>query len=426
MIPDRYLVDKLIIEVGKVVFQHDYAPKDGGDRAGSRDSSSYSNIVLQTEPIVVWPSHRNLKVVATANPYVHLDRPKAVLLKISTGHLAVTNANLHIRPGTAGLRMYTAEATTMNDDYPIASRKQPGVLSFGSLPEGTTVDVVVPFQMDTEFKQISLRTELTYTTSSGEYVYGHSHNITVVLPLGVNVQDIFKASELYSKFSVSCATNVPLSVLHYDVESTEHFDAATHVKNNDSVLVFAKQPISMVYRITRRGDVSKVKDLATRLSMRIDYQCLDEEITSAAHACLVESLEASEYTRFEPLLSAHLMTTLQDKLPRHDLELIGLLREIGLAPFSEFRWETSLAALPDDDRAGVMGWLEQWHKVRMPLLSLFTKSADSCRLTRRLFSHLKDRLLPFGASLYLSMSLPCTSYTRHISVFSPITHRPCQ
>ena len=363
LFPDRYLVDRLLIQSDNVIFQHDFAPRNGGIRPESRDSASCRNVNIQTEPIVVWAPKRSLKITATARPDMHLEQPRAVVFTLASGDDPIDELKLHVKAATAGLRMYTSDAAVVNNDDKIIDKSQAGIVAFGPMAANSLLKVAIPFQMDTEFKQMLLRSEVTYVTAQGTFVCGDSHPISIILPLGVNVQDIFKSSELYSRFSVSCSTAVPLSVLSYTVNSTRDFEATTsggHSK--ERISVFSKQPMSMVYRIVRKKDAKTKGQLQTRLSMRIEYQCLDEEIIAAAQNCLVSSISGGELDKFRFLLSSHLLSMLREKLPAQDLELIGLLREIGLAPYSEFHWDKILGALSDQDRPHVVEWLDQWHK----------------------------------------------------------------
>ena len=261
------------------------------------------------------------------------------------------------------MRLQTADAQLIDGESSILDQSQPGMIAFSEISEKKKIKIMVPYKIDADVKVVVVRSEVRYKTPQGEFIYGDSHRISALLPLGVNVQDIFKHSALFSKFAISSATYVPLRVLNCHLDGTLDFKATTPSMDREGLYVFAKQPVSMVYRILQTGNTRDSRELQTRLSMLIDYQCLDEEIVTAIEASLVESLGNGEFSPFVNLLRSHLLQGLSSKLPTENLELIGLLREVNLAPYSEYSWDKVLFAVPEPTRSALVKWLEEWHKV---------------------------------------------------------------
>ena len=365
MVPDWYVVDKITMRAEKINLTHDLLPTDENKFfAGSRASMSSDGLSVIGSKILVWPSPVAFEVRVSLYANIHLEQPRSILCELQSGNNSISSGRLLVRAGSAGLRLHTANAELLSGDCRIADGSQPGLICFEQLQKNSVMKIRVPYQLDGETREISLRTEVTYTTAQGEFVYGDSHTLSVVLPLGVNVHDVFKQAALFSKFSISSSTSIPLRLLDCQLEGTEDFEATSPRMETIGLCIFAKQPISMVYKITRKGRGSRSAEvLQYRLSMQIRYLCLDEEILTTVRGRFSESLQKSEFTSFTRLLVPQLMAVLRERLSRQELEMVGLLREVSIGTVENFRWEQTLAALPSEIRSKLHSWLAQWHKV---------------------------------------------------------------
>lgn len=365
MIPDWYLVDKITVRAENVVLTHEFSPTDGYKFfAGSRTSFSSNGSSATGPRILVWPADRSFEVQVSLFAEIHLEQPRSILCELSSGRNVVSNGSLLVRAGSAGLRLHTANAELITEDGQISDVSQPGLICFGQIPENSVIKIRVPYRLDSEMKEISLRTEVTYTTSQGEFVSGDSHTLSVILPLGVNVHDVFKQGALFSKFSISSSTSIPLRLMDCQIEGTEDFEATSPRMETTGLCMFARQPISMVYKITRKEKGSRAGTaLQNKLSLQIRYLCLDEEVLATVRGHFFESLQRSEFSSLCRLLMPSLLAILRAKLSAQDLEMVGLLREVRVGTFEYFRWEQSLAALPLEVRPRLKSWLTQWHKV---------------------------------------------------------------
>lgn len=365
LVPDWYLVDKITMQAGNVIFTHDLLPTDGNKFfAGSRASMSSDGLSATGPRILVWPSPRSFEVRVSLYSDIHLEQPRSILCELSSGRNAISNGRLLIRAGSAGLRLHTANAELTSEDGRISDGSQPGLICFEQIPENSAIKIRVPYRLDSEMRDISLRTEVTYTTVRGEFVYGDSHTLSVILPLGVNVHDVFKQGALFSKFSISSSTSIPLRLFDCHLEGTDDFEATSPRMESTGLCIFAKQPISMVYKITRKEPESRTREaLQNKLSMQIKYLCLDEEILATVRGRFSESLQSSEFSSLVRLLMPQLMAVLRARLSRQELEMMGLLREVSIGTFENFRWEQILTALPLEMRPRLQSWLKEWHKV---------------------------------------------------------------
>jgi hypothetical protein len=392
-VPDWYMVDKLIMQAENIIFTHDFLVGEGTKLfAGSRASMSSDGLSAMGSRILVWPSNRSFDIRVSLYKEIHLEHPRSILCEFFTGSNAILHGELHIRPASAGLRLHTANAEMMTGDSDLSDVSKPGVIAFEGASENSTVQIRVPYKLDSDVKEISLRTQVAYTTSSGEYMYGDNHSLMVLLPLGVNVHDVFKQDVLFSKFAISSSTVVPIRLLDCRLEGTADFEATTPRMEMRGLCIFSKQPASMVYKIVRKKHGKQSKEsLQKKLSMQIKYVCLDEEVLATTVDEFQTSLAKTEFFELSRLLVAFLRTSLRVRLFVQNLELVGLLREFTFGSYQEFHWDHIVNTLDTETRPKLRKWLMQWHTVghmgvvlpesRTKLTS--RKGAQNNHLTRR-------------------------------------------
>ena len=348
-----------------VVFKHEYPFPSGNSTSYPKQSRESSRSSGKAPSVLVWAPLRSCTVDARLGNKIHLEQPRFITFEVDAGENSILDGKLLLRAGSAGLRLHTAAVEVSDSNCQIIEGSQPGTISLSALAARAKVEVNVPYRLDADLKEIVIRSEFSYSTANGSFVCGGSHRLSVVLPLGVNVQDVFKRSALFSKFAISCSTSIPLRILGCRLEGTRDFSATTPPWDSaHELLVFQKQPMSMVYRIAPEDHRSgKGKELERKLFMLIDYQCLDEEVLAAFQSNLVQSLRATNLVGFIGLLLPHLKKTLIKNRSGQDLEQIGLLREVDLAPYPTFRWDEVLTAIPAPKRNELTSWLQSWHKV---------------------------------------------------------------
>ena len=274
---------------------------------------------------------------------------------------------LLIRAASAGLRLDTADALIVDSNTSIREKAQPGVVAFGRVSAASDMTVRIPYRLENDLNEISLKVEVSYSTSRGDFVYACNPTISVVLPLGVNVQDVFKERALFSRFTVNAATTTPLRLLKCDLECSQDFDAFSPPWGGAGIDIFSRQPASLLYRICRKeggGSLQKEYRLQTKLSMQLEYQCLDDEILTAVETAFSAALEDSPFQYLSRLLVPALLTTLRTRLTVNDLEAIGMLREVDVGTFDHAQWDRTLLGLRPELRGKLVNWLTDWHEVR--------------------------------------------------------------
>ena len=282
---------------------------------------------------------------------MHLDRNRSLEIEISSGWNNITSAELHVRAATAGLRLQTSEAKVASGSLEIPRTSEAGVIRFGALEPNSIARLRVPFSLEHEVNDISLKFEISYITEKGTFFYATTPTMSIMLPLGVNVQDNFKHKALFSKFTISSATSSPLRLLGIRLEGSEAFDAEGGNTITSSIVVFPRQPASMLYKITRSASSisnprhDSRKDPKSTLLLVLNYICLEEEIEHAVIKHLEGSLENGPVHPYMRLVVPAVIAELRSHLHSYDLERTAILSKVSTSALASVKWRDHFSGL---------------------------------------------------------------------------------
>ena len=370
MFPAWYVLNQVTIRSANVLFVHSLSPpSDGSPFAKARYSavSEPSN----RRRLLLWPHSRSLEARVSHSESTHLDRPKSIVVKISSGQNNITQGRLSLRAASAGLRLHTAQAEVRNDRVIITDKSKPGIISFGGLHSNIAVEISVPYGLESDFKDISVRPEVTYITERGEFVYACASKISTSLPITINVRDTFKENTLFSTFTVGVANSVPVRILKYTVEGNEDYIVTSQIIDREGHDIFIRQPLSLVSRIDRKSEGERDGDakeaMQRKLLLHVEYRCLDHDILTLAETIYSNTIAATPLQKLSRLVIPAFLSMLQSRFSAQQLEIAGLLREVEVGTFDEYGWSSSIiAGLPPDIGEELTRWLRSWHKVRVP------------------------------------------------------------
>lgn len=352
-----------------MLFIHDLSPRSEGPfSTGNRDTMAFEP-AHGSHParILVWAHSRALEARLSHCRSINLERTRSLVVDVISGWNDIFEGKIQLRPATAGLRLHTAEAEVEGSDTKILDRSQPGSIMFGEVSADTTVKIRIPYSLESDLKEIVVRIEIHYTTAEGSFTFACNPKISILLPVGVNVQDIFKENALFSKFTISTADSTPLRISKCSLEGTEDFEVATPPLADSELDIFARQPLSLVTKICRsvrsQNKSDKGHPLQRKLLLQIEYCCLDQEITMAVEHSFSAALNGSPFEPFSRILIPALSAGLRSKLYSQDLEMIGVMREIHVGDFQDYSWDGSLSGILPRYRPELVDWLQSWHKV---------------------------------------------------------------
>ena len=384
MFPAWYVLNQVTILSGNILFNHSLSPpSDGPEFARSR--YSVPSEINNQRRLLLWAQSRSLEARLSHSKTIHLERPKSILVEISSGWNDIIRGRLSLRAASAGLRLHTAQAEVRNGNVLITDKVQTGSISFGQFLSNMTVDILVPYSLESDLKDIMVRAEVAYTTERGDFIYICNSKISTVLPITINVRDTFKESTLFSTFTVGTANSIPVKILRCIVEGNEDFSATSQIVNNVQADVFVRQPLSLVSRICRTSRGKRSLDvsgtLQKKLFLHVEYQCLDQKILAAAENIYSKALEATPLQKLSRLIIPALLTNLSSRFSTQQLEATGLLQKIEIETFGKDGWGSSvLTGLPPDLGEEIVSWSKIWHGVRVSsilMLEVADVSSDS-------------------------------------------------
>ena len=370
MPPGWYALGNISIQIANLVFVNDASPTSSVSLfTRFRDPMTCNRNLRDQARLLIWPAPRSLEARVTHCEDVNLELPRSINVELSSGENDISQGKLLLRAASAGLRLHTAKAWVDKGDLKITDKNQPGTITFDGLPVGTTAYIRVPYSVENDLKDIVVRVEVTYTTSEGDFTYASNSKISILLPLAINVQDIFKQNILFSRFTIGTANSVPLRIFNCYLEGNEDFYVDSPALTGTELDVFDLQPLSFISRIRKRLDrqksVGKGELIKRRLRLQIEFRCLDEEICAAAEILFFAALERSPFQVYSRILKPILSATLRKSFSIQRLEAGVLQREFQLEKFDEREWDLYLSGLAIDQRQLLAAWLKTWHEVRI-------------------------------------------------------------
>ncbi|KAI9774872.1 MAG: hypothetical protein M1840_000088 [Geoglossum simile] len=387
VIPGPYIVDRILLECHKVTFVHETLSKvSASTPTGLSGSLSAAAVTAAKKSrILYYPPPTALRAKTRLPKLLHLDAVRSIEIEIATGWNNILGGELRLRSASAGLRLRTAETTLVEGSADVEDKSKPGIVAFGPLAAGSSVVFQLPYVLESDLNDLTLKIEVVYTTEKGKFLFAATSTESIVLPLGVNVQDIFKEKALFSRFTVSAVTNIPLRVMDSRLDGSEKFKTSSGPSISSPIVVFPRQPACFVYRIVRRSGEpipsrSAFKNKQKPLALHIEYRCLDEEIEEALESVFMKALNDSPFGDLSRLLVPTLLSWVQRRSAQ-DLETISLLGEISLGSFKDLGWGDTLDGLPSGSRGKVEAWLASWHEGNtvIPLLTPPTECPDQRR-----------------------------------------------
>lgn len=399
---------------------------------GSRDRSSS---FIKSPKILLFQRPKTFGVSLTSSRSIYLGRTRGLELSISSGWNDVESGELHLRAGTAGLRLQTGELTQTNGELVLERDIEPGIIKFGALSADKTVKLNIPFKTDNEVQEILVKFEVSYTTKEGTFFLADQLVLDCQLPLGVNVQDIFKDKALFSRFSISSAMPSPIRVVGSQLQSSVRFQATHGGDLSRPVTVFQKQPCTLLWKVARKPDFLQAQLQASsegcNLPLEISYVCVDEEIEEALTAELSGALQDTPYVAYTRVIIKAVSAELKRCMTSVDLERTALLNELPTAILSKSNWSHYFTGLGKDTTRNreysqlLTEWTQSWISSTPTIVLKHIKIDSSVLSSARSITipvEIPSISVVHTASIILSSS-KTTSSTKDISTLTATTNQ---
>lgn len=371
-----------MIRSENIIFTHDLSLFRSGPLSaspGNTVSTDFGESISQAR-ILVWPLPRALEARLAQYNKIHLEQPRSIEIEVNTGLNHIAQGKIHLRAGSAGLRLRTADALLLSGNTSIVDQSQPGKIGFGEICADTIMVLRIPYDLESDLKEIIVKMEVSYTTAKGDFTYACNPKVPSLLPLGVNVQDTFHEDALFSKFTISTANSIPLRISRCYVEDSLDLDVSSPSLTDVNFDVFTRQPLSLMCKIRQKRineNVAEIRGSAqARLLLNIEYRCLDQEVCEAVKQCFAKDLASSNLQDYIRLLIPVLSAKLRSKLSIQELEVVGIRREITLDTILDNDWSMISSGIKPERHQELEKWLKDWQKVSYTS-SMITNNTDS-------------------------------------------------
>ncbi|KAK1830401.1 trafficking protein particle complex subunit 10 [Podospora conica] len=369
LIVGNYEVDQIRIASGNVFLNHD-----------RQHAQPYAEGlgVLKNPRVTLYQRASCLDARLLPTREVRLDMNNSLDLEITSGWNDIKTCEVRIRSATGGLRLLMAEATVPGSIQP-TKRTEGGVFTFGAIPANTSVRIRFPFSLDNELVEVTVKSEVSYTTDHGDHLFSNTSSVPITLALGVNVQDVFKHKALFSRFSVSTASASPLRLFRSELLGSDMFESHFGRPPSHPIMVFPKQPASLLYKIKRKPGSKVNPKKKSTLRLKIHYSVLQDEIEALVSQSLQTGLDAAGLHEYSKLVISRVVSHLPAGLSPYDLEKAALLGEFSTAFLSTTPWEKQfpgLGPLTASEPAGtspaariadfITSWIKQHPKHPLP------------------------------------------------------------
>jgi len=366
-----YDASLLTISIGNVILKHDFLRH----QAAEVDDQTIHPTPVVVPSIYIYPRDGSPSLLASHAPLVDLSQKRSVSIRLEWPSNDVTKAHVRLRPATAGARLDVQSAQHITGKQ-LEVQRLDGyhVLAFENIEANEESVFEIPYSLDdASTMSMSVRAEMQYELSAGHCEYHDTLSCTTLLPVSVNVQDIFQREASFSRFTFAPSRLVPLQVLKCALEGTADCDVLAPGPWPEPVDAFPKQPVSWVVQTKPKTKTLRNLEGKEKLVLTIEYKCIDEAILNTILDAFRHEATQSEYAREQrsPLghairpFTAHLRQKVQSLWSEQDIELAALTGEIPMWVYEEMDWEPLLLIFEKPSRELLRKWLRGWHERRV-------------------------------------------------------------
>ncbi|KAG5354260.1 hypothetical protein C0989_003777 [Termitomyces sp. Mn162] len=276
-----YLLDSSELRVAKLClqWQHRKPPKAFSTRK-------------ETPVLVYVPKDLLALDVNVSQPdKIELGEPPTLLVTVSTGRNHTKKAIVKL--ASSGVTFRPMDAYYSGGVEPLLEQKRSEQLQvvdnsiiLEDIPAHSTISFMIPHSDTSAFQAMKITTEVEYLTvpePSLSRTIRMTQVILTTLPISVNVEDFFRGSRLFSKFTISTTSHQHVRICAAELMTQKDgLDgvkiSSTATKNRSVVTVTPAQPVNFLFHIdSAHGPVHE------SLILRIRYRMLREEVEAVVN-----------------------------------------------------------------------------------------------------------------------------------------------
>jgi hypothetical protein len=337
------------MQVGNILFVHRFQQTDDQESDAPRRKHTIPSVM-------VYPRSDALSVNMTTLTNIMLGEIRRLSLILDPGSNSIDQCQIRVQPASAGLRLAVHESRSATS-LTVRQEQETQVIEFDKLQPGKSVSVDIPFSVEVAAtSSIVVKCEVEYHVGEQVYRLFETCNIDILLPVSVNVQDIYRESSYFSKFLIRPATLVPIVLRSCRLEEATGINIATASIFQNPQVVFPQHPANWTVKI----DQEEVPQWQ-RLVLNVCYQRLDEVLLGVLMKDFTSMLEDMGHSQASRFLGMHLARTVKNSWTEQDLEVAGLMKELEVWKMQDIDWPSALRALGRNARGTVKEVIEHWH-----------------------------------------------------------------
>ncbi|KIM80718.1 hypothetical protein PILCRDRAFT_821974 [Piloderma croceum F 1598] len=269
-----FLLDSSEVRMSHLQFQwtHRKAVSPGKTSRLSKDASVLVRI----------PKDLHALNIRLRQPHrIELDASPKLLVILSTGRNQVSKASLKLS-APSNIRFKYSEAVLIDDDE-VNLVIADDCICLQGIAKDKSIVILLPHSDASAFHAMKVDIDVEYVTASGPSIIrtlGLTQVVATSLPVTVNVEDYFRGTRLFSKFTVSTTSHQHVRIasaeLEYPKTGLHGVKIASCLPSKRGVItVTPSQPASFLFSIdSTEGPVRE------SLSLLIKYRLLREEVES--------------------------------------------------------------------------------------------------------------------------------------------------
>lgn len=352
----------LTIKIGKVIFRQNLRQTPVIDEDDLPTFTRHP----PNPSVYLYPRHGCPHIEASHAAFVDLSAKRKIAMCANWGSNHITSAHMKLKPATAGLRLDLLSASSVDDaeSLSITRHEDTHIIEFADLVPSTQSKLEIPYSVDDlSTASIVLRVELTYITEGGTFQVCDTISVVVMLPISVNVQDVFQARGVFSKYTFGPARPIPLSIKNCQLEENDSLEVVDgNTWTGGTVDAFPKQPANWIVLTRRKIDQDAGRTGTKQLQLDVTYQCYDEIILDTILKSLRACVTATKYASTIRPLQAHLSSKLQNLWTEAEIEMCVLTGEVEMWDYDALDWDTLLHAFSKADRQNLEIIIGEWHE----------------------------------------------------------------
>ncbi|KAI2626353.1 cis-golgi transport protein particle complex subunit [Xylaria nigripes] len=315
LIPGSYEIDKIDLRADNLCIHFE---REVGQTSGR------ASTLLKSPQVFIYHPADSLNLRLSASKYIQLDRNNSVDIELSTGWNDLKKAEIRVKAATGGLRLHSSEAKCLDSSFGFSRPPESSVFYVDSIPSETTMRIRLPYTLEQDTPNISLRLDVSYETEQGSYLFCKTGTVYTGLALGVNVQDVFKHNSLFSRFTVSTSNASPLRLLHSELIESSMYESAFGVSPGDPITIFPRQPASLLYKIKRKAGVKNDLKTPKTMYLKLHYSVLSNEVEALVESSLVKALQGTALRPLSRLLTSSVLPLVRSNFTGIELERAAL------------------------------------------------------------------------------------------------------